>query len=269
MQTTRPPRRRHAGASPAPLLPGLTAGSPARQRGQSTPAVRRQVERPQRTERIHAPGYRRRQRRHPAGTVHEHEALDDLAAQRLDRRDHRQQRAAGREDVVHDEDLLARPTWNPRRNSRRRPSSEATSSAKIARVAQLAPRLEGEDHAPGRGAGDEVHVRGPVLPQVEPTQKSTARSWPRDPGGPGTSRGTRPVATALEDEVALPQRAAPAEQRLGALGDRPARGFVERASEGGHRGYSKPSGSPWPRSRRFRQSRVAHRSHPAARDSRT
>ena len=96
----------------------------------------------------------------PPAPVDEHRALDDLAAHRLDRGEHREQRAAGREDVVDEEDALAGSIRKPRRNSRRvAPSASLTSSAKIARDAELAAGLEREDHAAGGRAGDEVDAR--------------------------------------------------------------------------------------------------------------
>ena len=109
-------------------------------------------------------GRRRRERGQALPTsVDEDGAFDDLAAHRLDRRDHRQQRPARGEDVVDEEDPLAGldpesapelalgvPSW-PRTSSAKRPAPELTRG------------LEGQDDATGRGARHEVHGRATAV----------------------------------------------------------------------------------------------------------
>ena len=100
---------------------------------------------------------------------------------------------------------------------------------------QLAPGLEREDHAAGRRARDEVDVGRPVLAAVDP--------------GPERAQLARrigvledlellevglAVAAALEHEVPLAERAAAAEQGLGALGDGAPCRIADRSSEGRH-----------------------------------
>ena len=97
----------------------------------------------------------------------------------------------------------------PRRNSRRGgPSPPLTSSAKIARVPSCRPGLEGEDHAAGRRAGDEVDRglvgRAAVLAGPEAAQLAGRR-------GVGEHRELLEVgvgvAPALEEEVPVAEGA--------------------------------------------------------------
>ena len=184
--------------------------------------VRRHVQRPQRAERVDAPGRRRRQRREAAAPVDEHVAADDLAAGRLDRGQHRQERAAGREDVVDEEDPLA--GLDPEAAPELAPLRAVVGPDLFGEDppdAELAGRLEGEDHPAGRGAGDEVDRR-----------RRRRRRGSRRPVAAQLARRGRiledeelldvalRVAAALELEVALGQGAGRPEQRLGAGRDR-------------------------------------------------
>ncbi len=95
-----------------------------------------------------------------AAPVDQDDALDDLATHRLDGRQHRQQRAAGGQDVVDQQHPLAGldPEASPELASR-----DAVVAADLLGEdrpdAELASGLEGEDDAAGRRAGDQVDQR--------------------------------------------------------------------------------------------------------------
>ncbi len=119
----------------------------------------------------------------------------------------------------------------PRRNSRWvAPSSILDLLGEEAPDPELARRLEGEDHAAGRRAGDEVDqrravvtadARGPELAQLARGGRVREHRELLDVGVA--------VAPALELEVALAEGAGAPEQRLGALRDRgPGGGFDGR-----------------------------------------
>ena len=90
--------------------------------------------------------------------------------------------------------------------------------------AELARGLEGEDDAAGRRTGDEVDQR------ARRPARHDGREEPAQLAGGGRVGEDRElldvgvaVAAALEQEVALAERARAAEQRLGPGGDREAR----------------------------------------------
>ena len=105
----RPSIHRRSGCR-RPCSPEHVAGDAVRaaRAGGRSRLVGRQVELPERAQRIDAPGRRRGQRGPAAAPIDEHGAFDDLAAHGLDRRQHREQRATRREDVVDEQDALAR-----------------------------------------------------------------------------------------------------------------------------------------------------------------
>ena len=103
--------------------------------------------------------------------------------------------------------------------------------------AQLARDLEGEEHAPGRRADHDVHGRAPV--RVPDDVREIAADLDDRLGvleHLELLEVAVAVATALEQEVAVPKRAGRAEQRLHARGDRG--GTMEdppaRVTVGGH-----------------------------------
>ena len=124
----------------------------------------------------------------------------------------------------------------PRRNSRR---VDAVVAADLlgedAPHAELSCRLEREDDPAGRRSGDEVDHRFAV--ESAPVRREVAAQL---------ARRRRiledlelldvrvAVAAALEQEVALAERAGASEQRLGLERDGLAQGGVERGQDGGH-----------------------------------
>ena len=96
-------------------------------------------------------------------------ASHDLATRLLDCREHRKQRAARRQNVVHEEDALARRDMEP---APELTSAGAVRAANFLREdpvrAELSGGLEGENDAPGRRACDQVDNRPAVLVSVTP-----------------------------------------------------------------------------------------------------
>ena len=112
----------------------------------------------------------------------------------------------------------------PRRNSRRVvPSGVLHFLGEDAADAELPGRLEREDHAAGRWAGDEVHhrraVRVAVAGRPEAAQLARGGRILQDEELLQVALG---VLAALEQEVAFLERARTAEELLGPGGDRPA-----------------------------------------------
>ena len=181
--------------APVPVLPGACRGTPAAHIGQVGLArfVGRQVQRPERAQRVGPAGRRRRERRAPAAPVDQHGALDDLAAHRLDRGEHREQRAAGGQDVVDEQHALARLDAEAAAElAPGRPVVGADLLGEDAAHAELARGLEGEDDAAGGRAGDQVDHRLRRRDRGRaPRRTRTGRSWPPGRTGPRTSRRTR------------------------------------------------------------------------------
>ena len=177
----------------------------------------RQVELPQRAQRVGPAGRRRSQRRTSVAPVDQHDAFDDLAAHRLHRGEHRQQRPAGRQDVVDQQDPLAGldPEAAPEL-----PPKRAIVAADLlgedAADAELAGRLEGEDDAAGGRSGDEIDqqltVSGAAVGGQERAQLARRRRILEDLELLDVGVA---VASALEQEVPVAERSGLPEQRLG------------------------------------------------------
>ena len=222
----------------SPCSPARTAASRRRSADRSPARLeRRDLELPEPLDRVAPPGRRRGEDGRPAGPVGHDEAADDLAAGRLDRRQHRQQRAAGGEDVVDEEDSLARLDRGSRAGTRGAspPSASRTSSAKIPRTPSWRAVSKARTMPAGRRPGDDVDERLAVR---------SARG-----GGPEGAQLARhgrvleeqellqvalAVAARLEEEVALLQRAGAPEERLRALGNGGAGGDLEGGTDRGH-----------------------------------
>ena len=155
----------------------------------------------------------------------------------------------------------------PRRNSRRGPAS-ARPPREDRAGAELAARLEREDHAAGRRSRDEVDVVAPSSPgarRPERAQLARRRRVLEDLELLEVGVG---VAAALEGEVAVAQGAARAEQRLGtaAIAARAATSRVRRivviagilaaAARGAAQRARASSSEPQPRGRRRRRRRA-------------
>ena len=153
------------------MLPGSDHRAPAAQRGQ-WPGPGSYVGRSscQSARSGYDPARRRRgERRASAAAVDHDRALDDLATHRLDRRDHREQRAAGREDVVDEEDPLAGLDAEAAPElALRRTIGAAHLFGEDAADADLAGRLEGQDQPAGGRARDQVDLRRAVVATTDP-----------------------------------------------------------------------------------------------------
>ena len=147
-------------------------------------------------------------------------AAHDLAAEALHGRQHRQQRAAGRQDVVHEQHALARrdPEPAPELAPDRAVLAAHLLGEDRAR-AELAPRLEREDDAAGRRPGDQVHQATAGVLRDPHRDELTGRD--RILEHLELLHVAVRVAATLELEMALAQRADAPEQLLGAGSDRP------------------------------------------------
>ena len=190
-RTLRSTTRREPRAAAPGLDRGLAGGAPRARRGAGL--VRRQLQAPQRAQRVDParswarsasrgrptgrPARRTRRSRRPAASTAGIIASSEPPVVRMSSTS--STRSPGR-------------ISKPRRNSRRGPSSRGDLLREDRARPELAPGLEREDHAAGRGAGDEVdRRRSRPRAGVRPPRTRTARSSPRGPGAPGTSRGTR------------------------------------------------------------------------------
>ena len=233
-------RQAPAGSAPAPV-PGAPGSMQrhVRRRTSGTwpsPARRSAGPAPERAQRVGPAGGRRRQRRAPAAPIDQDDALDDLAAHGLDGGEHREERAAGRQDVVDEEHTLAGLDAEAAPElARGRPVVGADLLGEDAPDAQLPGGLEGEDDAAGRRAGDQVDHRLTVaVADVRgegPAQLARRRRIGED--RELLDIGVA-VAAALEQEMALAERPGRAEQRFGPGGDRRARGGIDGGTDGGH-----------------------------------
>ena len=230
-------------APPVPVLPGAWSGSPVAQRGQVAGPGRTSAGRAAKERSGYgAAGPRRLERGPPPlrSTSTSHSMISPPSV--LDGRDHRQERAAGREDVVDEQDALAGVDAEPA------PELAVGGAVGVPDLlgedrpkAELAGGLEGEDDAAGRRAGDHVDHRLAVAAA--------------DAGGPQAAQlagrsgvledlelldvGVA-VAAALEQEMALAEGAGLPEDALGAQrrsrAEQPRRWQVERWSRPKSRG---------------------------------
>src|SRR4051794_17459132 len=230
---------RGGGGHPRAAAPGLDRGLArgAARAGLGTPLVRRELEAPERRQRVDAAGPGRRQGRHAARAIHENDALDDLSTRRLDGRDHREERAAGGEDVVDEEHALAGTDLEAAPELALRAVVGCPLFGEDRPGPELAAGLEREDPPAGRRARDEVDVSGAVVCAVRrrPVPAQLARRGGILEHLELLEVGARMTA-ALEDEVALAERAAGAEHGLGPLGYDASRGVLEGSSDGRHGG---------------------------------
>src|SRR5215212_3452826 len=215
-----PPERRSCPGSGAPGRGHRFTRGTARARRRAR-LVRRQVEDPERVEPIAPARHGRSERLEPTGPIDEDRALDDLAAGGLDGRDHREERAACCQDVVHQEDPLAGADLEAA------PELPAGLSVSLDLLREdrsrpeLAARLERENHAARRRAGDEVDRRAIVGTAVLAGPEAAQLAGRRGVGKDGELLQVRVrVATALEEEVAVTERTGASKERLGAGGDR-------------------------------------------------
>src|ERR1035437_4242257 len=122
--------------------------------------VWRQLEAPQGAQWIAALGHRGAERGQPAGTGRHDGARNDLAAEALDGRQHRQQRTSRGQDVVYEQDALtlgdaeATPELAPRG-----PVRILDLFGEDAADTQLPGGFEGQDYATGRRPGHDVNHR--------------------------------------------------------------------------------------------------------------
>ena len=181
---------------------------------------------------------RRGQGGRAARTIDQDVTVHDLAPGRFDGRDHRQERATGRQDVVNEDHPLA--ALDGEAASELTPD-DAVVTADLLREdrpdPQLSAGLEGQDDAAGGRTGDQSDGRRPIVAAMRsgPEAAQLARCDRVLEDLELLEIGAR-VATALELEVTVAQGARSAEQQLGALGDRRPGGGLEGGSDGGHRG---------------------------------